>query len=1045
MEKFFVSRPIFAISLAIVIVLVGLISIMGLPIEQYPDITPPVVEVSATYDGADAETVNNAVATPVAQAVMGVSDMLYMQATSANDGSMVLQVTFDIGSDPDLDAIFTQNNVSSATAELPATVTRQGVTTRKTMTGFLMVYSLHSDGRYDGEFLSNYAYINLQNELLKIDGVGKVSIMGAGEYAMRVWLRPDVLKYYGIAVGEVTAAIEKQGGIYPAGQFGAEPAPDGVAYTYTVTMPPQISTAAEFADIVVRTTSSGEQIRLGDIAEVSLGSQTYGVSSSYESDPTAMIVIYQQPGSNAVAVGGKVKAAMERLSQRFPDGVEAATIVDSTTSIDAGVKDIFRTLVIALILVIFIIFLFLQDWRATVIPLVAIPVSLVGAFALFPLLGFSINIISLLGLVLAIGLVVDDAIVVVEAAQVNIERGMKPREAALEAMRNVASPIVATTVVLLAVFIPVSFTGGITGRLFQQFSVTIAVSVVISAFNALTLSPALCALLLRRREPPKKGFFAAFNRWFARRMDKYTAFTPTLMRHVARTGVFVAVVLGVIFVVWRKLPAGFLPEEDQGYVMVMVSTPEASSLQVTRQAMADADAVIRTLPEVASTSFAAGFNMMAGIASTSSGIIFVKLVDYSDRRLSAMQIAQRLTGELYVAVPGAECYAFIPPSIPGLGVTSGVSVEVQDLGGRGTAYLMENAGRLMDSLRKNPAIASVTTQFDAGVPQRRLRIDKQQALAAGVDLGTLYGELTTLLGGAYINNFTRFGKLYQTYIQAAPDYRLDRRSLDSYYVTSASGESVPVASLIDVADTVGVEYVSQFNLYRSVSLTVTPAARASTTTVMREITATAAETLPDDIGTAWSGTSYQEANASKTGGLVYALALVFVFLALAALYESWGLPLAILMSVPVAVLGAVLFVGGSHLMNSLYVNDIYMQISLVMLIGLAAKNAILVVEYADRLFREQGVSLMDAAIGAAKLRVRPIIMTAFAFILGVMPLVFASGVYATARNIMGVALVGGMLFATLLGIFVYPALYYFVGKIGRFEQRRELKKQEENA
>ena len=1045
MEKFFVSRPIFAISLAIVIVLVGLISIMGLPIEQYPDITPPVVEVSATYDGADAETVNNAVATPVAQAVMGVSDMLYMQATSANDGSMTLQVTFDIGSDPDLDAIFTQNNVSSATAELPATVTRQGVTTRKTMTGFLMVYSLYSDGRYDGEFLSNYAYINLQNELLKIDGVGKVSIMGAGEYAMRIWLRPDVLKYYGIAVDEVTAAIEQQGGIYPAGQFGAEPAPDGVAYTYTVTMPPQISTAEEFADIVVRTTSSGEQIRLGDIAEVSLGSQTYGVSSSYESDPTAMIVIYQQPGSNAVAVGGKIKAAMERLAERFPDGIEAATIVDTTTSIDAGVRDIFRTLIIALLLVIFIIYLFLQDWRATVIPLVAIPVSLVGAFALFPLLGFSINIISLLGLVLAIGLVVDDAIVVVEAAQVNIERGMKPRAAALEAMRNVASPIVATTVVLLAVFVPVSFTGGITGRLFQQFSVTIAVSVVISAFNALTLSPALCALLLRHREPSQKGFFAAFNRWFARQMDRYTAFTPTLMRHVARTGLFVAVVLGAIFVVWRKLPAGFLPEEDQGYVMVMVSTPEASSLQVTRKAMTDADAVIRTLPEVASTSFAAGFNMMAGIASTSSGIIFVKLVDYSDRKLSAMQIAQKLTDELYVAVAGAECYAFIPPSIPGLGVTSGVSVEVQDLEGRGTAYLLENAERLMDSLRKSPSVASVTTQFDAGVPQRRLRIDKQQALAAGVDLGTLYGELTTLLGGTYINNFTRFGKLYQTYVQAAPDYRLDRRSLDSYYVTSASGESVPVASLVEVADTVGVEYVSQFNLYRSVSLTVTPAARASTTTVMQEITATAAAVLPDDIGTAWSGTSYQEANASKTGGLVYALALVFVFLALAALYESWGLPLAILMSVPVAVLGAVLFVGGTHLMNALYVNDIYMQISLVMLIGLAAKNAILVVEYADRLFREQGVSLMDAAIGAAKLRVRPIIMTAFAFILGVMPLVFASGVYATARNIMGVALVGGMLFATLLGIFVYPALYYFVGKIGRFEQRRELKKQEENA
>ena len=877
MEKFFVSRPIFALSLAIVIVLVGLISILNLPIEQYPDITPPVVEVSATYDGADAETVNNAVATPVAQSVMGVSDMLYLQTTSANDGSMVMQVTFDIGSDPDLDAIFTQNNVSSATAQLPATVTKQGVTTRKTMTGFLLVFSLHSDGRYDAEFLSNYAYINLQNELLKINGVGKVSIMGAGEYAMRVWLKPDVLKYYGIPVSAVTAAIENQGGIYPAGQFGAEPAPDGTTYTYTVTMPPQITTPAQFGDIVVVTTPEGQQIRLCDVAEVSLGSQSYGVSSLFEGKPTAMIVVYQQPGSNAVEVGKKVRAAMARLEKRMPDGIAATTIVDTTTSIDAGIRDIFHTLVIALILVIFIIYLFIQDWRATVIPLVAIPVSLIGAFALFPLLGFSVNIISLLGLVLAIGLVVDDAIVVVEAAQVNIAAGMRPRAAALEAMKNVASPIVATTVVLLAVFVPVSFTGGITGRLFQQFSITIAVSVVISAFNALTLSPALCALLLRRREPLQKGFFAAFNRSFSRNMDRYTAFTPTLIRHVTRTGVFIAVVLAVIFVVWRKLPAGFLPEEDQGYVMVMVSTPEASALPVTQAAMEEADAVIRTLPEVASTSFAAGFNMMAGIASTDSGIIFVSLVDFADRKLSAMEIAQKLTDELYVAVPGAECYAFIPPSIPGLGITSGVSVEVQDLEGRGTAYLLAQAGRLMDSLRKQPSIASVTTQFNAGVPQRRLRIDKEQALAAGVDLGVLYGDLTTLLGGAYINNFSRFGKLYQTYIQAAPEYRLDKRSLDNYYVASSSGESVPVSSFVEVVDTVGVEYVSQFNLYRSISLTVTPAARASTTTVMQQITRTAGEVLPDDIGTAWSGTSYQEANASKTGGLVCLLALVFVF------------------------------------------------------------------------------------------------------------------------------------------------------------------------
>ena len=1010
MERFFITRPIFALSLAIVIVIAGFISLRGLPVEQYPDITPPVVEVTATYDGADAETVNDAVATPVAQAVMGVNDMLYMQATSANDGSMSLQVTFEIGSDPDMDAILTQNNVATATAELPAAVTRQGVTTRKTMTGFLMVYSLHSDGRYDDEYLANYAYINLQNELLKLDGVGKVNIMGAGEYAMRIWLRPDVLKYYGISVEEVTEAVERQAGIYPAGQFGAEPAPEGTTYTYTVTLPPQISTAEEFGRILVRTTSSGQQIRLRDLAEVSLGSRSYGVSSRFEGSPTALIVIYQQPGSNAVAVGNEVKAAMTRLAQRFPDGIEATTIVDSTESIDAGVRDIFRTLVIALVLVIAIIYLFIQDWRATIIPLVAIPVSLIGAFALFPLLGFTINIISLLGLVLAIGLVVDDAIVVVEA-----------------------------------VFIPVSFSGGITGRLFQQFSVTIAVSVVISSFNALTLSPALCALLLRHREPPRHGFFAAFNRWFDRRTARYTAFAPTLARHVARTGLFVAAMLAIVFLVWRKLPAGFLPEEDQGYLMVTVSTPEASSLQITREAMAEADELIRRLPEVSSTSFAAGFDMLAGIASTSSGIIFVKLADYADRKLSAARIAQQLTGTLYVAVPGAECYAFIPPAIPGLGVTSGISLEVQDLEGRGTAYLLEHTERLLDSLRALPSVASATTPFDADVPQRRLRIDREQALAAEVDLGTLYGELTTLLGGTYINNFTRFGKLYQTYMQAAPDYRRDERSLDNYYVASASGESVPVASLAEVIDTVGTAYVSQFNLYRSVSLTVSPAAGASTGAVMQQIERTAETVLPDDIGTAWSGVSYQEANASKRGGTVYLLAVVFVFLALAALYESWGLPLAILMSVPAAVLGAVCFIGGAHLLDPLFINDIYMQISLVMLIGLAAKNAILVVEYADRLFREKGLSLLEAAVEAARIRLRPIIMTAFSFILGVLPLVFASGVYSTARNIMGVALVGGMLFATLLGIFIYPALYYLVGHIGGFERRRTRSKQEEQA
>ena len=1042
MEKFFISRPIFAIALAIGIVAVGLLSLLDLPVEQYPDITPPVVEVSATYVGADAETVNNTVATPLAQSIMGVSDLLYMQGTSAGDGSMTLQLIFDVGSDPDMDAVFTQNRVASATPQLPESVTQQGVTTQKTMTGFLMVYALHSDGRYDESFLSNYAYINLQNELLKINGVGKVEIMGAGEYAMRVWLKPDLLNYYGIPLAAVTEAIAAQSGVYPAGKFGAEPAPEGTVYTYTITLPPQYDTAEEFAEILIYTTPEGEQVRLREVAEVALGSQSYGVSSRFEGKPTTLMVVYQEPGSNAMQVGDAVRSAMARAEKRFPDGVEARAIVDTTTSIRAGIEDIFRTLLVALLLVVLIIYLFIQDWRATIIPLIAIPVSLVGAFALFPLLGFSLNVISLLALVLAIGLVVDDAIVVVEAAQVNIEQGLSPREAAVQAMRNVASPIIATTVVLLAVFVPVSLAGGITGLMFQQFAVTIAVSVVISTFNALTLSPALCALLLRPKSTSGKGLFGGFNRWFRHRTERYLALTPKLMHAMKRTVLFLVVVIVLIVSLWRWLPQGFLPDEDQGYLMVMVHTPEASSVQVTRQAMMHADTLIRSRADVAATSYAAGFNLMAGVAATDSGVIFVSLVPYAKRSLSAMEIARVLTEELYAAVPEATCYAFIPPSIPGLGITSGVSVEVQDLEGRGTAYLAEQTDRLIEALQREPSISAVTTQFNDGVPQRRLEVDREQALALGVDLGTLYGNLSTFLGGTYIDNFTRFGRLYQTYIQAAPDYRTDRTSLERYYVTSSSGESIPIRTLVEVVDTVGVEFVNQFNLYRSISLTITPSRGASTSTVMERIVAVSEEILPEDVATTWSGVSFQEAAAAAKGNWIYLVTLLFVFLALASLYESWGLPLAILLSVPIAVLGAVLFVWVGHRLNPLFVNDLYMQISLVMLIGLTAKNAILVVEYADRLFFDEGRSLEEATLEAARLRLRPILMTAFSFILGVMPLVFASGVYSTARNIMGLTLVGGMLFATLLGIFLYPALYYLVARIGRFERRRERKMQQ---
>lgn len=1041
MKNFFIRRPIFAISLSVVIVILGLLSITSLSIEQYPDITPPVVEVTATYDGADAETVNNAVATPIAQSVMGVSDMLYMQATSANDGSMTLQVTFDIGSDADLDAIFTQNNVATAMAKLPYSVTEQGIVTRKTQTGFLMVYALYSDGRYDENFLSNYAYINLENELLKINGIGKVEIMGAGEYAMRVWLRPDLLAYYNISVSDILSAISTEAGIYPAGQFGAEPTPATTQYTYTVTMPRQISTPEEFGDIVLRTTEKGTQVRLRDVATVELGNQNYGASSRFGDKPTTIISIYQEPNSNAVALGEAVKSKMSELAQRMPDGIEYEVLVDGTKSISAGIREIFETLIIALVLVILIIFLFLQDWRATLIPLIAIPVSIIGTFMVFPLLGFTINIVSLLGLVLSVGLVVDDAIVVVEAVQANIERGLSPTSATEEAMSKVTSPIIATTIVLLAVFLPISFSGGISARLFQQFAVTISVSVIFSMINALSLSPALCAVLLRPRKERTRGFFGAFNRLFDKSMTRYGATIGNVVTRWRTTIALVAIMAVAIVAMLKILPSGFLPEEDQGFFTISVTAPDNIALAHTEQIMSKVDSVTKAvLPIVESTGVVSGFNMISGVAATNCGVVFVKLTDFSKRKMSAMEAVAKLNKVLYTAIPEAECGAFVSPSIPGLGVTSGVTFELQDRAGRGTQYLSEQSDKLLAALRKEPRIRSATTEFRNGVAQKHLDIDKQHALMSGVSLSSLYSETATLLGGRMINNFNLFGRLYQSYLQAAPEYRTDATSLDSYFLQNGNGESVPLSTFVTVRDTTGVQYVSQFNLYRSIGINVSPEEGASTGDIIADIERVAERVLPDDTAIAWSGVSFQEREESGRGGWVFVIAFVFVFFTLSALYESWSLPISIVAGVPLAVLGALCAVGLAHLAAPQFINDIYMQISLAMLIGLAAKNSILVVEYADKLFHEEQQSLLDATTNAAKMRVRPILMTAFASILGMLPLVFASGVYSTARNIMGVSLVGGLLFATVFGILLYPALYYLVGKVARFEQKRKEEK-----
>lgn len=1025
MNKFFISRPIASIALSVIIVILGVISIEGLSIEQYPDITPPVVEVNATYSGADAESVSNSVTTPIAENVMGVSDMLYMDAISGSDGTMNLQVTFEVGSDPDMNAVFVQNNVAAAAALLPESVTKQGVVTRKSQTGFLMVYALYSDGRYDGEFVSNYAYINLQNELLKIDGVGKVSIMGASEYAMRVWLRPDVLDYYNLSTEDVIQAIATQAGAYPAGQFGAEPAPEGTARTFTVTLPPQYSTAEEFEQIVVRTTADGRQIYLHEVADVALGSQNYGTQSLFEGNPTAVIVVYQEPGSNAVAVAEKVNAQMERAAERFVDGISYTTIVDGTESIKAGIKEIIFTLIASLLLVMAIIFLFIQDWRATIIPLIAIPVSIIGTFVAFPLLGISINVISLLGLVLAIGLVVDDAIVVVEAVQVGIERGLKPFDATVEAMKNVTAPVIATSVVLLAVFIPVSFSGGITGKMFQQFGVTISVAIVFSTINALTLSPALCALLLKERKSATKGFFGAFNRLFDRFMARYKVSTERLVQRTGVTKLAIVVVFAIALLLWKILPSGFLPDEDQGYLMIALNTEPSSSIQVTQSAMDKVDKLVRSRADVESTAVVTGFNMLSGSAATNSGVIFVRLKPFDERKLSSAEIAAQLNNRFNTLDQNFECYAFIQPSIPGLGVTSGVTFALLDVEGRGSDYLGQNLSILLDTLNRNKSFIAASSQFNNSVPQKRLNIDRQHALMKGVDLSNLYGELSALLGSRYIDNFTRFGRLYRSYIAAAPEYRQTESALNSYFVSTTNNESIPLSTFVSVADTTGVAFVEQFNLYNAAQVTAMPAKGVSSAQAMDAIEEISASVLPENMNIGWSGVSLLESLENSKAWRVYAIAVIFVFLILSMLYESWKLPVVILLAVPLAILGALAAMSVVHLFNPEAVNDIYMQISMVMLIGLAAKNAILVVEYADKRYQE-GADLLTATVDAAMLRARPIIMTASAFILGVMPLLFASGVFHIARNVMGIALVGGMVAATTVGILLYPALYFVI-------------------
>ncbi len=1038
--NFFVHRPIVAMVIAIVIIIVGTISMIGLPIEQYPNLTPPIVEVRGTYTGANAISVEESVATPLEQEINGVDNMIYMKSTNSNDGSMNIEVSFDVGTDPDMNTVLTQNRVSAASAKLPPAVTKFGLTTKKSLPNILMLVTLTSDGRYDQDFLGNYALINIKDQLARLKGIGRVEVLGAANYSMRIWVKPDRLSHMGLTVPEIIAAINEQNVIVPGGKFGAEPAPPGTEFTYTVRLPERFNSPEAFGEIVVRTQPDGSQIKLRDVATIDLGVETYNMISRLNGNTGAIIALYQAPGSNAVELAQSIKDNMEELSHSFPEGIRYDVSMDTTKAIDAGIKEIIITLFIALALVILVVFIFIQDWRATLIPTIAIPVSLVGAFIFFPMLGFTINVLSLLGLVLAIGIVVDDAIVVVEAVQVNIEKGMNAKQATIAAMRAVTAPVIATTLVLIAVFIPVAGMAGITGILYQQFAITIVVSVIVSSLNALTLSPALCSILLKKPEPykgPLGWLFGKFNRGMDRTTDSYMSFTHVITRKIKRGVVFIVIMTVAVGIFGKLVPGGFIPEEDMGYFFVNVQLPDAASLQRSDEITKKAEKVLMDFEEVEFVTTATGFSILSGAMISNTGFLFVSLKNWDERPYTAKQLIQLVNQKLSSEIKGAQVFAFGPPALPGLGNGSGFSIMLQDKGGNDPDYLAVNTMKFLKAANERPEIGAAFTTFQANVPQRFMDIDKEKALKLGVNLNDLYTTVGAFMGGAYVNDFTRFGRLYKTYIQAEPQYRVDESQISNFFIKNKFGKMVPLGTVATVKPISGPDYTIRFNLYRSVEVTGGPAAGFTSDQARNALKEVAAEVLPQDMTYAWNAMSYQEEKASGSLMGILTFSLLFVFLILAAQYESWSLPFSILLGTSFAIFGALFALWAARLFSPTFENNIFAQVSFVMLIGMAAKNAILIVEFANEEFKG-GLSLFEAAIKAAKSRFRPILMTAFSFILGVFPLVVASGSGAEARKVMGMALLGGMSLATLLGVFMYPMLFVFIGKIAGYEKKRAL-------